>query len=57
MTHVENFWSYNCNISSVLSIFKYNPDKTNNKFVNININIIVYGLVTRYGPWTSCQRI
>ena len=31
--YVENFLPQNCNISSVLSIFKYNPGKTNNKFI------------------------
>ena len=29
----ENFLSENCNIFSVLSIFKYNPDVTNNEFI------------------------
>ena len=34
MTYVENFLSENCNIFSVLSIFKYNlKDKPNNKFI------------------------
>ena len=28
-THVENFLSQNCNIFSVLSIFKYNPKRQN----------------------------
>ena len=55
---------HDCNIFSVLSIFKYKSDKTNNKFVtsqsflfsNIPTSskrkrrIIVYGLVSRYGP-------
>ena len=47
----------NCNILSVLSIFKYNTGKTNNKFITSQEflsegkrRIIVYGLVTRYGP-------
>ena len=31
-THVEDFFVPNCNIFSVLSIFKYNPGKTNDKF-------------------------
>ena len=33
-TRVENFLPQNCNTSSVLSIFKYNPKgKANNKFI------------------------
>ena len=31
--HVENIWPKCYNISSVLSIFKHNPGKTNNKFI------------------------
>ena len=59
------FCPKNCNIPSVSSIFKYNPGKTNNKFITSQSflssditptsskgkrRIIVYGLVTRYGP-------
>ena len=29
----RTFFPKRCNISSVLSIFKYNPGKTNNKFI------------------------
>ena len=32
-TRVENFSSQSCNIFSVLSVSKYDPGKTNNKFV------------------------
>ena len=60
-----------CNIFSVLSTLKYNPDKTNNKFIITSQSFlsgdviltsskrkrrIVYGSVTRYGPRASCQR-
>ena len=31
---IENLLSQNCNILSVSSTFKYNPGKTNNKFVS-----------------------
>ena len=31
--HVENFLSQNCNIFSVLSIFKRNSGETNDKFI------------------------
>ena len=60
------------NISSVLSIFKCNPGKTNdqlrlNRFYPVisyrpaqkkeeSVDFIVHGSVTRYGPRTSCQR-
>ena len=61
--HVENFLFQNCNISPVLSIFKYNPGKTNNKFILNNFYPVIYRrvqkesdkllytvCVTRYGP-------
>ena len=54
-----------CNIFSVLSIFKYHPGKQiiNSSLFRIILTssrrkrrVIVYGLVTRYGPRISCQR-
>ena len=36
-THVDNSLPQNCNIFSVLSIFKYNPGKTGNKFITSSI--------------------
>ena len=69
MTHAENFFSQNCNIFAVLSIFECNPGETNNEFITIHVmsyrhefkrkrnrRIPVYGSVARYGPRTSCQR-
>ena len=47
-THVENFLSKNWNISSVLSVFKYNPGKTNNKFIK---------LVNNFYPVISYRRV
>ena len=45
-THVENFWFQNCNISSVLSVFKYNPGKTNSKLIcNLLSNLLSNFLV------------
>ena len=50
-------------ILSVLSIFKYNSGKINNKFITSEPTssrgkqrITVYGLVTRYGPQSVAQR-
>ena len=37
-SRVENLLSQNCNISSVLIIFKCNRGKTNNKFVKLLLN-------------------
>ena len=70
-TRVENFLSQNCNIFSVVSIFKCNPGKANDKFIasrqflssdiipassNKEENDDLLYTVTRYGPRTSCQR-
>ena len=60
----ENFSCQNYNVSSVSSIFKYHPDKTNDKFVTSQLisyttsfrrkrRIIVYGTVARYGPQSA----
>ena len=64
------FLSQNCYIFSVLKILKYNPGRTNDKFItsrsflssditptssNRKRRIIVYGLVTRYGPQSAAS--
>ena len=37
VTHVENLLSQDCNIFSVLSMFKCNPGKIDNKFVHFSV--------------------
>ena len=45
----ENLLSQSCDILSVLSVFKYNPGETNNKFVKLLLN--------NFYPVMSCRRV
>ena len=53
-THIENILSQNCNIFSVLSIFKYNTGKTNDKFISLFLSLL---LLNHFYPVISHRRV